>query len=90
MAGKLEVEFLNFTTRAMVKDQKRLQLQNLPNGIPGIFYPKLVNEPPSIYHTQQDINIARYGYGSASFPFFFLFIFLSTLVRFLSHAAKFL
>jgi hypothetical protein len=43
-------------TRAMIKDQKREQLQHLPKGIPGIFYRQLVNEPPSIHHTQRHIN----------------------------------
>jgi len=80
-------------TRAMVKAQKRAQLQHLPKGIPRIFYPQLMNDPPSIHHTQQHINIARYGHGSAakaSFTFFFLFIFLFSLVHFLPPATKFI
>jgi hypothetical protein len=84
---------LRYDSYTIVKDQKRVQLQYIPKGIPRIFYPQLVNEPPSIHHTQRHKYIARYGYGTAakaSFTFFFLFIFLSTLLGFLTSAAKLL
>ncbi len=53
----------------MREDQKLLQLQYVPNGIPGILYPQVVKQSPSIHHTQRQLNIKHIqGYGRSFNP----------------------